>query len=101
MLQEPKNLTEYINPKLCINWREEAINKVYEPPCHIECDYNGKEDDAAGCQKEKRKHMIRSKGQSIKAKVLLSTYSDHMTILLFTSTFSLLEGSAWVLSSLC
>lgn len=47
MLLNINLLTKDINSKLGINRREESIHKVNKPPCYVEGDCNGKQDDTA------------------------------------------------------
>lgn len=69
-------LTEYINSKLSINWREESIHKVNKPPSYIKSNCYWKQDDTANkprvrnCCIEQNKHVSTKTAYSYKLQII-------------------------------
>lgn len=79
-------LTEYINSKLSINWREESIHKVNKPPSYIKSNCYWKQDDTANkprvrnCCIEQNKHVSTKTAYSYKLQIQahLATYLEQL-----------------------
>jgi hypothetical protein len=45
--------TKHVDSQLSIDWREESVNKMNEPPCDVECYCYGEENYTGSIRKRK------------------------------------------------